>query len=87
MHTFGVEEWDDAQLTLCHVKRVLQVMPGVGVLQLIKVNQVRPKDEARSSDGGGGHGIKCQQGSPGRMQRPRAEAGKWLSRSEDPGAQ
>lgn len=64
MHTFGVKEWDDAQLTLCHIKRVLQVMPGIGVLQLIKVNQVRPKDKARSSEGAGGHGINVNRGAP-----------------------
>lgn len=30
--TFGVKEWDDAQLALGHIKRVLQVMPGIGIL-------------------------------------------------------
>lgn len=30
--TFRVKEWDDAQLTLGHIKCVLQVMPGIGVL-------------------------------------------------------
>lgn len=55
--TFRVKEWDDAQLTLSHIECVLQVVPGIGVFQLIKVNQVRPEEEARLSEGGGGHGI------------------------------
>lgn len=43
--TLGVKEWDDAQLAFGHIKRMLQVMPGVGVLQLVKVDEVRPGDK------------------------------------------
>lgn len=43
--TFGVKQRNDAQLALSHVKRMLQVVAGVGVLQLIKVDQVRPAED------------------------------------------
>ena len=66
--TFRVKERDDAQLTLGHFEGVFQVVPGVRVLQLIEVDQVRPGDEARLLEGRG-HGVPHQQGKdPGRMQ-------------------
>lgn len=66
--TFRVEERDDAQLTLRHFEGVFQVVPGVGVLQLIEVDQVRPGDEARLLEGRG-HGVPHQQGKdPGWIQ-------------------
>lgn len=43
--TFRIKEWDDAQLALGHVKGMLQVMAGIGILQLVKVNEVRPGDK------------------------------------------
>lgn len=58
--TFRVEERDDAQLTLGHFEGVFQVVPGIGVLQLIEVNQVGPGDEARLLEGRG-HGVPHQQ--------------------------
>lgn len=54
--TFGVKERDDAQLTLSHIECVLQVVSGIRVLQLIKVNQVGPGDEVRLLKGDG-HSI------------------------------
>lgn len=62
--TFGIEQWDDAQLTLRYVECVLQVVSGVGVLQLIKVDQVRPGDEARLSEGSCGGGIPAHRVAP-----------------------
>lgn len=44
--TFRVKERDNAQLALSHIKRVFEVMPGIGVLQLVKIDQVRPGDKA-----------------------------------------
>lgn len=44
--TLRVKEWDDAQLALGHIKCMLQVMPGVGILQLVKVDEVRPGDNS-----------------------------------------
>jgi hypothetical protein len=43
--TFGVKEWDNAELALGYIKSMLQVMPGIGVLQLVKVDEVRPGDK------------------------------------------
>lgn len=44
--TFRVKEWDDAQLALGHIKCMFQVMPGIGILQLVKVDEVRPRDKS-----------------------------------------
>lgn len=66
--TFGVQERDDAQLALSHLEGVLQVVPRVRVLQLIKVNQVRPGDKARLLKGGG-RSIPHLLGSPSTKQR------------------
>jgi hypothetical protein len=44
--TFWIKEWDDAQLALGHIECMLKIMPGIGVLQIVKVNQVRPEDKA-----------------------------------------
>lgn len=66
--TFGVQERDDAQLALGHLEGVLQVVPCVRVLQLIKVNQVRPGDKARLLKGGG-RSIPHLLGSPSTKQR------------------
>lgn len=44
--TFRVQEWDDAQLAFGHIKRMLQVVPGIGILQLVEVNEVRPGDKS-----------------------------------------
>ena len=66
--TFRVKERDDAQLTLGHFEGVFQVVPGVRVLQIIEVDQVRPGDKARLLEGRG-HGVPHKQGKdPGRMQ-------------------
>lgn len=76
--TFRVQERDDAQLTLSHIERVLQVVSGVGVLQLIKVNQVGPGDEARLSVGSGGHSIPIHSAAPA-----GCNVGRWLGRRSE----
>lgn len=72
---------------------MLQVVSGIGVLQLVKVNQVRPEDEARLSEGTGGHGIptnraalagaktlgKCREV----MQRPWVDGGRWMGKKNE----
>lgn len=74
--TFGVEELDDAQLPLGHIKRMLQVVPGIGVLQLIKVDQVGPGGKTRLLKGRG-------YGSPSRKPRPWADTARWLSQRSE----
>lgn len=42
--TFWVKELGNAQLPLCQAERMLQVVPGVRMLQVLKVDQVGPEN-------------------------------------------
>lgn len=43
--TFWVQQLGEAQVLLCQVKSVLQVVVSVGLLQFVKVDQIRPEDK------------------------------------------
>lgn len=49
--TFRVQQLCEAQVLFSQVKGILQIIVGIGFLQLVKVYQVRPKGER---EGGGG---------------------------------
>lgn len=50
--TLRVEQFSEAQVLLGQVEGVLQVVVDVGLLQLVKINKIRPVSKARHESHG-----------------------------------